>query len=98
MVIGYYHRLVVEQHPLQSAIGTSNDTHLFSKPGKNKIEHSGKNQQSYKSADMLCRTFLHVEQKFITSDEVGQKDISNQKRNDKKQGPFQQAFSYFLGI
>src|SRR5690606_13598323 len=43
MVVSNHYRFVVQKHALQTAIRTSNNTYLLSKPSKNKIKYSCKN-------------------------------------------------------
>src|SRR5690606_18659019 len=72
VVVSHNNRFIVQKHTLQPAVRTGNNTYLFSKPGKHKIEYRRKNEQRNQSAHMLKWPIDDVSQQFVATNDVGQ--------------------------
>ncbi len=98
VVIGHNNGFVVQQDPLHTAVWAGDDTDLFPEPGKDEVEHQGKDQQGNKGVEVCRRTFRDVLQQHITSNQVGQENICDKKRDQEKHQPFGDPLPYFFGI
>src|SRR5690606_1668026 len=96
VVIGHQDGFFVQQYPLHSAIGTGDEPYQFPEPGKDEIEDTGEDKERDHGPHMGQGAVPYMGDQGVTPDQVGQKNIGDQKGDQKENGPFQYPFANLL--
>ena len=96
-VISNHDGIAVQHYALQTAIGTNGYAYLFPQVRENEIEGAGKQNHCQEAFPVQGNGFCSNLDHFVDTDDVGQKSVGHQYRDQKKDKLLGNLFDSLFG-